>query len=216
MKKLVVELEPNEIIRNNFQKVLEKVETLELVELLKLDLKGKTKLAVVNFHMKKGFTFDDIDIPDTAETMTVISKSDNMYTCLAKVKILQSFYGILSKFEIDIVWDVPMLLNNEKMVFSVVANDENAKKFIEAIKVVGNIKKISFLDSTYSGYTLLNSLTDRQKEIIIAAKKSGYYDYPRKLNADQLAKKLSISKPALIEHLRKAEQRIISYLIAGY
>ena len=38
----------------------------------------------------------------------------------------------------------------------------------------------------------------------------------QKLNADQLAKILGISKPALIEHLRKAEQRIISYLIAGY
>ncbi|NHJ47322.1 MAG: hypothetical protein FK733_05985 [Asgard group archaeon] len=216
MKKLIVELEPNEIIKKNFQSVLEKVETLELVELLKLDLKQKTKLAIVNFHVKEGFTFEDIDIPSTAETMSIISSHNNRYTCLAKVKVLRAFHGVLAQFDIDIIWDVPIILNNQKMVFSIIADDVNAKKFIEAIKVVGDIIKITFQGTDYSGFNLLHSLTERQKEIVIEAKRSGYYDYPRKLNGDQLAKKLGISKPALIEHLRKAEKRIINFILAGY
>ena len=216
MKKLIIELDPNEIIKKNFQTVLEKVDTLELVELLKLDFEQKTKLAIVDFHVKKGYTFEDIQIPETAETMVVLNKNKNKYTCLAKVKILEPFHGVLTKFDIDIIWDVPIILNNKKMVFSVIADEVNAKKFIEVIKYVGDVKKISFHQTTFSGYNYLNSLTDRQKEIIIAAKKNGYYDYPRKLNGNQLAKKLGISKPALIEHLRKAENRLLTYIIAGY
>ena len=62
----------------------------------------------------------------------------------------------------------------------------------------------------------LSNLTDKQKEIMLAAKHLGYYDYPRKVKAEEVADELGISKATAIEHLRKAENRLIGEVLAGY
>jgi predicted DNA binding protein len=50
---------------------------------------------------------------------------------------------------------------------------------------------------------------------LIAAFKQGYYDLPRKINSEQLAKKLDLVSSTLVEHLRKAERRLLTGMIAS-
>ena len=102
------------------------------------------------------------------------------------------------------------------MIVSVTGNEENLKKIHELFKKVGTVNKISFVKSLYNEQTILSCLTDRQKEILIAAKKNGYYNYPRKINSQQLSEKIGLSKPTVVQHLRKAEERIIYNLLTGY
>lgn len=58
-----------------------------------------------------------------------------------------------------------------------------------------------------------SKLTKKQKEILLHAYDNGYFDHPRKINADQLARKIGIHKTTLLEHLHKAENQVIRNLI---
>lgn len=52
-------------------------------------------------------------------------------------------------------------------------------------------------------------LSERQHEVVKAALEAGYYDWPRKAEAKEIAEKLDITHPTFLEHLRKAEKKLI-------
>ncbi len=53
-------------------------------------------------------------------------------------------------------------------------------------------------------------LTNRQEEIIRAAFEKGYYDYPKKITINELAKMFDISPSTLGEIIQRGEKKIIS------
>jgi predicted DNA binding protein len=56
-------------------------------------------------------------------------------------------------------------------------------------------------------------LTDKQKNAIELAHELGYYEYPRKVSVEDLAKKANIPRTTFQEHLRKAESKLMNILI---
>ncbi len=216
MRKLTVELKVKEEFLKNLNFLLEKTESIELIELIKLDFKKRIKMGIAALTMKEGYTIEDIDIPEYMEMLTVLKKEGNRYIIVARVKFLKKFIGLAKKFDIDIIWDTPSIFTKEKMTMSVCGTEKNLKKFLEAIKNIGEIINISFKNAAFNDQTILSCLTKRQREILIAAKKNGYYSYPRKINSRELSKKIGLSKPTVVQHLRKAEGRIILNLLTGY
>lgn len=53
-------------------------------------------------------------------------------------------------------------------------------------------------------------LTERQRDVVTEALSHGYYDWPRGITNEALAKELGISRATLQEHLRKAERALLS------
>ncbi|MFW5950093.1 MAG: helix-turn-helix domain-containing protein [archaeon] len=52
-------------------------------------------------------------------------------------------------------------------------------------------------------------LSERQREVFEFARDQGYYSWPRELSATELAEELDISKATVLEHLRKAESKLL-------
>jgi len=59
------------------------------------------------------------------------------------------------------------------------------------------------------------SFHKKERLVLNTAISSGYYEYPRKISATELAEKLSYSKSTTIEYLRKAENKIIITVCTG-
>lgn len=55
----------------------------------------------------------------------------------------------------------------------------------------------------------LDSLTSAQRRVFEHARESGYYRWPREVSTRELASDLDISKTTLLEHLRKAESKLL-------
>ncbi|KAB1193373.1 hypothetical protein GJR96_07915 [Haloferax sp. MBLA0076] len=60
-----------------------------------------------------------------------------------------------------------------------------------------------------SGIFRMDTLSDRQREVYELARRRDYYTWPREVSAAELADELDISKATLLEHLRKAESKLL-------
>ena len=216
MRKLTVELKVKEEFTKMLDFLLDKTESIELLELIKIDFEQEYKMGIAALTMKEGYTIDDLKIPDFMEMLTVLKQEGNRYIILSKVKFYKKFTGLAKQFDLDIIWDTPSIFTKGKMVMSVTGNEENLKKFLEVVKKLGDVEKIGFKKAIFHEQAVISCLTEKQKEIIIAAKKNGYYKNPREINSEELSKKIGLSKPTVVQHLRKAEVRIMSNILTGY
>ena len=216
MRKLTIELKVKEEFLELLDFILDKVESIELIELIKLDLEKGFKMGVAALNMKEGYSIDDLDIPDYMEMLSVIKREGNRYIVVSKVKILNKFIGFAKKFNIDIKWGTPSIFMKDKMIISVIGDEKNLKKFLDVIIYLGEIKRISFKKAIFNEQMILSCLTDKQRKILVAANKNGYYKYPRKINSQKLSEIVGLSKPTVVQHLRKAEVRLISNILTGY
>lgn len=55
----------------------------------------------------------------------------------------------------------------------------------------------------------LDTLTRSQREAFELAREEGYYRWPREVSTRELAAEMDISKTTLLEHLRKAESKLL-------
>lgn len=83
---------------------------------------------------------------------------------------------------------------------------QDLRAMIEDFREIGNVtlgKVSQFQDSNVK-------LTDRQYEIIEHALAAGYFEWPREATSEELAAELDISRATLLEHLRKAESKLLT------
>ncbi|MBN2599476.1 MAG: helix-turn-helix domain-containing protein [Candidatus Thermoplasmatota archaeon] len=224
MRKLTVEVELNEHIRQAFSFFLEKLEALELLELIKIDFKEGTKLAIAAYTIKEGYAVEELWDTEFIEMLAVLSQEKNRYICLIKTRAMGKVSTMLGldhtqleqEYSYDLVWDTPTIFTHDKLLCSVIGTEENLQRFLHSIRFAGKIKQVSFTKATYAEDSLLSNLTKRQREVLIAANKYGYYEYPRKITSEQLARRVGLSKPTVVQHLRKAEVRLIAQLLGGH
>jgi predicted DNA binding protein len=91
--------------------------------------------------------------------------------------------------------DVPTLLES-------VADDENADITVE--KVISS-------ENASASNPRLQKLSERQREVFELAQQEGYYTWPREVSASDLAARVNITKATLLEHLRKAESKLLNF-----
>jgi len=214
MRKAVVEAVLNPEIKSIYGRIFDKVLSIELVKLLRIDFERGTKLGIGIYEMKDGFSIDDIDFPAGVKIIDILNVEGNRYTCIVKSVIPRCPF--IKYFDIDLIWDAPCRVTNDRIVCCVLGTQDDLKKFLDLITLLGRIETLSCETAAYLPHDILSCLTEKQRKVLLEAKRSGYYEYPRKVNGTELSKTLGISKAATIEHLRKAEARIMQNILSGY
>jgi len=86
---------------------------------------------------------------------------------------------------------------------------EDLKSIIGDFKSIGKVtlgRVSKFKESTAD-------LTDRQFEVIERALEEGYFEWPRDASSEEIAEKLDISRATFLEHLRKAQSKLLTEAI---
>ncbi|WP_048198673.1 helix-turn-helix domain-containing protein [Methanocella arvoryzae] len=78
----------------------------------------------------------------------------------------------------------------------------------EAIASLEKHAEIAYIRSSASAHSS-EGLTERQTSALTAAVEMGYFDSPRRASIEDVAARLGISASTAVEHLRKAEKKVL-------
>lgn len=56
-------------------------------------------------------------------------------------------------------------------------------------------------------------LTDRQREALVLAHRRGYFEHPKRANAEEVAAEMGVSRPTFSEHLAAAQSKLFDAVI---
>jgi hypothetical protein len=109
----------------------------------------------------------------------------------------------------------PDFLDVDRMKVELVGKEDEISKFLQyTAKLSNNSFKILGLTSIDAkGGSLLSKLTPRQRQMLLTAYALGYYDVPRRISSEDLSMHLDLDKSTVVEHLRKAERKLIGTII---
>lgn len=141
-------------------------------------------------------------------------KGNNEFIFFSKHKWIKQIKEFLDK--LDLIIDPPIILDQDRLLVSIITVSKNVNKFVESLDAFYNNKleilSISDIQPNYENLFL--KLTDRQKEIVYYAIQQGYFEIPRRINSKKIANHFKISRSALYEHLRKIEKIIYNTIFS--
>lgn len=94
---------------------------------------------------------------------------------------------------------------NQRIYDIAVFRREDLRAIVAELREIGSARVVRLMP--YASETA--TLSSRQAEVVRAALEAGYYEWPREVDATELAAELDIAHSTLLEHLRKAERKLI-------
>jgi predicted DNA binding protein len=99
------------------------------------------------------------------------------------------------------------LIHGTKRLFSVLAfRRADVQAMVDELGTIGTVR----LDRLVPIRERTGMLSERQREAVSLAFEEGFYDWPRGIEATDLADRMGIAHSTYLEHLRKAERKLIA------
>jgi len=216
MRTLTLELEPFETVKEEMAETFAHVRSYSILETLKMDYQEGICIEIIELTLKEGASIHDIRTVGNMEILSVLKSIDGKHTCLIRYTEPEESKGQFQESDLGLIHTIPTIISPEKFTLSMMGEQKNLSDFVEMIRNAGTILKMSFRRAAYQKADILAVLTDKQKEVMVAAFQNGYYDFPKRISSKELCQKVSISKPTLLQHMRKAEGRIFKEIMTGY
>ncbi len=216
MRTLTLEIEPFETVKEEMAETFVHVRSYEILETLKMDYQEGICIEILEFTLKEGASIHDIGTVGNMEILSVLKSIGSKHTCLIRYTETEEAKGQFQESDLGLVHTIPTIISPEKFTISMMGERKNLSDFVEMIRNAGTIRKMSFRRAAYQKADILAVLTAKQREVMVAAFQNGYYDFPKKISSERLCRKVSISKPTLLQHMRKAEGRILKEIMTGY
>jgi predicted DNA binding protein len=216
LRKVIIEIEPYQATRDAQRPLFTHIRSYEVLEVLKIDHEKGLYVDVIECHLKENVSINELTSIGNMDILSVIRSDGDKHICLVLGHETEETNDRIREMELNLIYTAPSLISEDRIIVSFISNQKDMMKFVEVVKAqIGKIVNMTFRQSTYEKKDLLSILTGKQREIMTAAYRYGYYDIPRRISSEQLSEKVNVSRPTLLEHIRKAERAIITELLAG-
>ncbi|MCW3995981.1 MAG: helix-turn-helix domain-containing protein [Candidatus Bathyarchaeota archaeon] len=215
MRRLILEVSEKELFKAGIElPPLKEIKSLELLYFLRQDPKEFAAISRIEFK-NDNVKIDDLLKEGLLVDAQVIEREKNGAYIMFTRSGYPALTAVLNYIGMEGGYLFPPLgIEDGKVKFSFIGSEAQIRDFMEKIDAIGIRYRVVLLaDANFSPISPLSQLTEKQQIVLLNAYKMGYYDIPRKVGTEEIAKKLGIVDSTLVEHLRKAEQRIIKQII---
>jgi predicted DNA binding protein len=218
MRQVTIEIELGEAARTERAATFEHIESYEVLEVLKMDFENALFVDLIECVTKEGVAIEDLPVIGNMEVLSIIRTEGNRHILLIKGREEGDMAASYGELDLDLIYTTPSFQSQGRVVLSFIGEQRNLLRFIEMLKGAdfGEVTNMTFKRAAYQRGDLLSVLTDRQREVMVAAWRFGYYDLPKGIGSRRLAERVGLSKPTMLEHLRKAERRLLAEIMAGH
>ena len=110
----------------------------------------------------------------------------------------------------------PFEFKDGKLRVTLLGSSSQVKGFLANLSKQTLVKYriASLTDARFPPNSPIGRLTDKQRRVLVAAYRLGYYDVPRRITSEELARKLDLVKSTLSAHVRKAERRLLTEMLS--
>jgi hypothetical protein len=217
MRTLTLEIEPFEAVKEGMAGTFARIRSFEILETLKMNYEEGICIEIMEFILKEGESIHDIRTVGDMEILNVLKSEGYKHTCLIRYTEPEETKGMFQESDLGLIHTIPTIISLEKFTVSMMGEQKNLSNFTEMMRThAGTIRKMAVRRAAYQKADILAVLTDKQREVMVAAYRNGYYDYPKRISSQRLCRKVNISKPTLLQHMRKAEGRILGEIMTGH
>lgn len=227
LRRLVVEVELDEV-RARSQRtpslvtnLLENVESLETLRVLRIapgELSG-----VVRIRFKeRSYTFEEIFPPGEVEgyrfeTDLLDEESDTVSTYFVKATSRTDPFSSRRRGPLPYV-ACPLEYEAGRLRVAYVGTSSQIRHLLGILARLSKQSLLKYGVVSVGDAKLLPNwpmarLTDKQRHVLVTAYRSGYYDVPRRISAEEMASRLNLVKSTFSAHVRKAERRLLTEML---
>ncbi|WP_202320317.1 helix-turn-helix domain-containing protein [Archaeoglobus neptunius] len=179
------------------------------------EIRANFKLVAENYDALSSFIKDMYSYGDLAKELTVISRKKLIVYIHGRFTPKSTFYENI--FGLDIM-PTRIVIHNGHEYWTVLVYEEKLGEALKKLEGVENIDlevlSIANLGDAKEEFDdiidqLLSELSMKQKKVLFEAYRSGYFEWPRKVNLKELSEKFGIAKSTCLHHIRSAEQKIL-------
>ncbi len=214
MRRLILEISQKELLKAGIEfPPLKLIKSLELLYFLRQTAEEFAAVSRLEFNDPASKIEDLLTGGLLVDAQLIEHEKNGSY--IVFIRSGPSLSSVLNDIGIEGGYLFPPLgISDGKVKFSFLGNEQQIKQFMETIRNIGiRYRVILLADADFSPVSILNKLTQKQREVLIASYKLGYYDIPRRITSEEIAKRLNLVDSTVVEHLRKAEQRLITHIL---
>ncbi len=212
MRRVVVELPREDFVRlKGDSPFYAALDSLEVLHILSSGPEGAT--SVVKIRPKDPrVPFEEL-ARLARYPLELLEARDGAFTCVMKFG-KSPLMGLLGA-ERRRGYLVPPIELGERARMTFVGSRSDVSAFLDKLRSRGlHYRTLSISDLRLSPASPLNALTDKQRRVLTAAYRQGYYDRPRRVSTEGLARSLGLSSSTVVNHRLKAERRVLSAILA--
>jgi hypothetical protein len=186
------------------------IERFEVISLFTMD--GDLHSEVCKFTIREGVPADKISC-NYVSNLIVLRQKGREFTCLVKGSFSDDITKFVRTYGSRMIH--PIVFENDCLTFSMAGEPEDFNAFVKDAAEKGwGLEILSVCDYSPDAGGIFDILTPRQQEILLESYRRGFFDHPRKINAGVLAENMGMHKTTLLEHIHKAEKRLIGHILA--